>query len=145
MLVLARVRVTPGNRTWDGKVVTLGAARDAAEKRLRPVLTTALVASIGFLPMAVSTSAGAEVQRPLATVMIRRAGVIGGLADRDAADAVGAAVALSGYHERQDAILEPHQGLGWAWAAQTSGGMRRRGKPAWPARDSRCREPAFPG
>lgn len=46
------------------------AAKDAAEKRLRPVLTTALVASIGFLPMAVSTSAGAEVQRPLATVVI---------------------------------------------------------------------------
>ena len=46
------------------------AARDAAEKRLRPVLTTALVASIGFLPMAVSTSAGSEVQRPLATVVI---------------------------------------------------------------------------
>jgi cobalt-zinc-cadmium resistance protein CzcA len=46
------------------------AAHDAAEKRLRPVLTTALVASIGFVPMAVSTSAGAEVQRPLATVVI---------------------------------------------------------------------------
>ena len=46
------------------------AARNAAEKRLRPVLTTALVASIGFLPMAVSTSAGSEVQRPLATVVI---------------------------------------------------------------------------
>jgi cobalt-zinc-cadmium resistance protein CzcA len=46
------------------------AARNAAEKRLRPVLTTALVASIGFVPMAVSTSAGAEVQRPLATVVI---------------------------------------------------------------------------
>ncbi len=46
------------------------AAKNAAEKRLRPVLTTALVASIGFLPMAVSTSAGAEVQRPLATVVI---------------------------------------------------------------------------
>ncbi len=46
------------------------AASSAADKRLRPVLTTALVASIGFLPMAVSTSAGAEVQRPLATVVI---------------------------------------------------------------------------
>ena len=46
------------------------AARNAAEKRLRPVLTTALVASIGFVPMAISTSAGAEVQRPLATVVI---------------------------------------------------------------------------
>ena len=45
-------------------------AQDAAGKRLRPVLTTALVASIGFIPMAVSTSAGAEVQRPLATVVI---------------------------------------------------------------------------
>ncbi len=38
--------------------------------RLRPVLLTALVASLGFLPMAISTSAGAEVQRPLATVVI---------------------------------------------------------------------------
>ena len=41
-----------------------------SETRLRPVLTTALVASLGFIPMAVSTSAGAEVQRPLATVVI---------------------------------------------------------------------------
>lgn len=41
-----------------------------AEGRLRPVLTTALVASLGFLPMALATSAGAEVQRPLATVVI---------------------------------------------------------------------------
>jgi cobalt-zinc-cadmium resistance protein CzcA len=40
------------------------------ETRLRPVLMTALVASLGFLPMALSTSAGAEVQRPLATVVI---------------------------------------------------------------------------
>ncbi len=38
--------------------------------RLRPVLMTALVASFGFVPMALSTSAGAEVQRPLATVVI---------------------------------------------------------------------------
>ena len=35
-----------------------------------PVLTTALVASFGFIPMALSTGAGAEVQRPLATVVI---------------------------------------------------------------------------
>lgn len=41
-----------------------------SEIRLRPVLTTALVASLGFIPMAISTSAGAEVQRPLATVVI---------------------------------------------------------------------------
>ncbi|MDR2684708.1 MAG: CusA/CzcA family heavy metal efflux RND transporter, partial [Prevotellaceae bacterium] len=38
--------------------------------RLRPVLTTATIASFGFLPMALSTSAGAEVQKPLATVVI---------------------------------------------------------------------------
>jgi heavy metal efflux system protein len=38
--------------------------------RLRPVIMTAAVASLGFLPMALSTSAGAEVQKPLATVVI---------------------------------------------------------------------------
>jgi len=38
--------------------------------RLRPVLMTALVASLGFLPMAFNVGAGAEVQRPLATVVI---------------------------------------------------------------------------
>jgi heavy metal efflux system protein len=48
----------------------LEAARMGAERRLRPVLMTALVAALGFLPMALSTSAGAEVQRPLATVVI---------------------------------------------------------------------------
>ncbi|MGF6605237.1 cobalt-zinc-cadmium resistance protein CzcA [Paraburkholderia sp. WSM4175] len=46
------------------------AARQAALTRLRPVLMTATVASLGFLPMAFSTSSGAEVQRPLATVVI---------------------------------------------------------------------------
>jgi cobalt-zinc-cadmium resistance protein CzcA len=46
------------------------AALHGAEIRLRPVLMTALVASLGFVPMALSTSAGAEVQRPLATVVI---------------------------------------------------------------------------
>ncbi len=40
------------------------------QTRLRPVIMTAAVASLGFLPMALSTSAGAEVQRPLATVVI---------------------------------------------------------------------------
>jgi heavy metal efflux system protein len=46
------------------------AVREGASVRLRPVLMTALVASVGFIPMAISTSAGAEVQRPLATVVI---------------------------------------------------------------------------
>jgi cobalt-zinc-cadmium resistance protein CzcA len=46
------------------------AVLDASLGRLRAVLTTALVASLGFLPMALSHGAGAEVQRPLATVVI---------------------------------------------------------------------------
>ncbi len=46
------------------------AIAEAALTRLRPVLMTALVASLGFVPMALSTGVGAEVQRPLATVVI---------------------------------------------------------------------------
>lgn len=46
------------------------AVREGAATRLRPVLMTALVASLGFVPMAIATGAGAEVQRPLATVVI---------------------------------------------------------------------------
>lgn len=53
----------------EGKSV-LDAVKEGAETRLRPVLMTALVASLGFIPMAIATSAGAEVQRPLATVVI---------------------------------------------------------------------------
>lgn len=46
------------------------AIREGALTRLRPVLMTALVASLGFIPMALNVGAGAEVQRPLATVVI---------------------------------------------------------------------------
>ena len=46
------------------------AVREGSRVRLRPVLMTALVASLGFVPMAISTSPGSEVQRPLATVVI---------------------------------------------------------------------------
>jgi len=46
------------------------AARTAGQTRFRPVLTTALVAALGFVPMALATGTGAEVQRPLATVVI---------------------------------------------------------------------------
>jgi len=53
----------------EGKSVT-DAVNEGAMTRLRPVLMTALVASLGFIPMAIATSAGAEVQRPLATVVI---------------------------------------------------------------------------
>jgi cobalt-zinc-cadmium resistance protein CzcA len=53
-----------------GQMEMAAAIRLGAADRLRPVLITALVASIGFLPMALSTQAGAEIQRPLATVVI---------------------------------------------------------------------------
>ena len=46
------------------------AAREAAVVRLRPILMTALVAGLGFIPMALATTPGAEIQRPLATVVI---------------------------------------------------------------------------
>ena len=46
------------------------AVMEGAMTRLRPVLMTALVASLGFVPMALNTGTGAEVQRPLATVVI---------------------------------------------------------------------------
>ncbi|MBY0550783.1 MAG: CusA/CzcA family heavy metal efflux RND transporter [Candidatus Obscuribacterales bacterium] len=52
------------------KMTTESAAVTGALTRLRPVLMTAMVASLGFAPMAFSTSVGAEVQRPLATVVI---------------------------------------------------------------------------
>ncbi len=48
----------------------MDAIQQAAEQRLRPVLITAMVAALGFIPMALSTAPGSEVQRPLATVVI---------------------------------------------------------------------------
>ena len=58
------------NKLRDEGRPILEAVREGARVRLRPVLMTALVASLGFLPMAISTNPGAEVQRPLATVVI---------------------------------------------------------------------------
>ncbi|WP_079640795.1 CusA/CzcA family heavy metal efflux RND transporter [Sphingobacterium nematocida] len=54
----------------EGVKDVLQRVREGTLIRLRPVLMTAMVASLGFLPMAISTSAGAEVQKPLATVVI---------------------------------------------------------------------------
>ena len=68
------VLISSVNRLRDEGIEMEEATLEGASLRLRPVLMTALVASLGFLPMALSTSTGAEVQRPLATV------VIGGLA-----------------------------------------------------------------
>ena len=53
----------------EGKILN-DAVREGALTRLRPILMTALVASFGFIPMAIATGVGAEVQRPLATVVI---------------------------------------------------------------------------
>lgn len=64
------VLVSTLRQLLDRGMPLMQAIRQAAEQRLRPVLMTGLVASIGFLPMALNTGTGAEVQRPLATVVI---------------------------------------------------------------------------
>jgi cobalt-zinc-cadmium resistance protein CzcA len=58
------------NRLREAGESTYRAVIEGSRNRLRPVLMTACVASFGFIPMAISTSTGAEVQRPLATVVI---------------------------------------------------------------------------
>jgi heavy metal efflux system protein len=63
------VMITFINRLRDGGQPLEHAVIEGAVARLRPVLMTALVASLGFLPMALATGRGAEVQRPLATVV----------------------------------------------------------------------------
>ncbi|MFV0277636.1 MAG: efflux RND transporter permease subunit, partial [Parahaliea sp.] len=55
---------------WRATGDLLTSVTEGAQTRLRPVLMTALVASLGFIPMALNTGTGAEVQRPLATVVI---------------------------------------------------------------------------
>jgi cobalt-zinc-cadmium resistance protein CzcA len=64
------VMVTSIQALIDGGMARATAARDGAMMRLRPVVMTALVASLGFVPMAIATGSGAEVQKPLATVVI---------------------------------------------------------------------------
>jgi cobalt-zinc-cadmium resistance protein CzcA len=64
------VLISTVNQLRKGGAALEEAVRAGALMRLRPVLATALVASVGFLPMALSTSSGAEVQKPLATVVI---------------------------------------------------------------------------
>jgi heavy metal efflux system protein len=70
------------------------------EVRLRPVLMTALVASLGFLPMALSQGSGAEVQRPLATV------VIGGLITATLLTLVVLPVLYTYFEKETDKIVE---------------------------------------
>jgi heavy metal efflux system protein len=64
------VLVSAINRLREAGESTYDAVIEGSRRRLRPVLMTACVASFGFIPMAISTSAGAEVQRPLASVVI---------------------------------------------------------------------------
>lgn len=54
----------------DAGAVAATAALEGASVKLRAILTVALVASLGFIPMAIATGAGAEVQKPLATAVI---------------------------------------------------------------------------
>jgi len=64
------VLVSSINQLREGGYASRDAVIGGARRRLRPVLMTAFVASFGFIPMAISTSTGAEVQRPLASVVI---------------------------------------------------------------------------
>ena len=64
------VLITYFNQLREEGADVLRAVTEGSLTRLRPVLMTALVASLGFVPMAIATGSGAEVQRPLATVVI---------------------------------------------------------------------------
>ncbi|MGZ3421081.1 MAG: efflux RND transporter permease subunit [Polyangiales bacterium] len=64
VVITTRLLETPRSMTIQERV------HAAASDALRPTISTALVAALGFVPMAIATSAGAEVQRPLATVVI---------------------------------------------------------------------------
>jgi cobalt-zinc-cadmium resistance protein CzcA len=79
------------------------AIRTGTLTRLRPVLMTALVAAIGFIPMALATSTGAEVQRPLATV------VIGGILSSTALTLLVLPVLYHLVHRRDTAGVQPEE------------------------------------
>ncbi len=74
---------------------------EGASTRLRPVLMTALVASLGFVPMAIATGTGAEVQRPLATV------VIGGILSSTALTLLVLPVLYRLFHRRDELAPSP--------------------------------------
>jgi cobalt-zinc-cadmium resistance protein CzcA len=79
------------------------AAHDAALVRLRPVLTTALVAALGFIPMALAHGPGAEVQKPLATV------VIGGLVTATLLTMLVLPTVYTWFDREKPAAEEPHE------------------------------------
>lgn len=81
------------------------AVRTACHVRLRPVLMTALVAAVGFIPMVLNTGVGAEVQRPLATV------VVGGILSNTLLTLLVLPVLyqLFGHNRNNDPVLEPDE------------------------------------
>ncbi len=107
------------------------AVRMGASDRVRPVLMTALVASLGFVPMAISSTPGSEVQRPLATV------VIGGLLTSTALTLFLLPVlyrAVIGWAERRHDRGGAGQRPGAGAAPETGGGTEARpARPAVPA------------
>ena len=79
------------------------AVREGAQTRLRPILMTALVAALGFLPMALNTGIGAEVQKPLATV------VIGGIASATLLTLIVLPILYTWFErENEDVDVTPH-------------------------------------
>ena len=70
LVLIDHINSLRDGREGGAKRSIVDAVREGARDRLRPVLSTALVAAIGFIPMAIASGAGAEVQRPLATVVI---------------------------------------------------------------------------
>ena len=91
------VMVTFINQLRKDGVPLLDAVQDGALRRLRPVLMTTFVAALGFVPMAVATGTGAEVQRPLATV------VVGGVVTSTLLTLVVLPVLYSIFHRSEDA------------------------------------------
>jgi cobalt-zinc-cadmium resistance protein CzcA len=83
--------------------------------RLRPVLMTALVASLGFVPMAIATGTGAEVQRPLATV------VIGGIISSTLLTLVVLPALYRLWHRRERRDLDVHPAQGFSLNPRVSG------------------------
>ena len=94
------IQARVNERSESARVSIEEAVRSGAKARLRPVLMTALVASLGFVPMALATGTGSEVQRPLATV------VIGGIISSTLLTLVVLPVLYEIFHKRRKASSE---------------------------------------
>jgi cobalt-zinc-cadmium resistance protein CzcA len=82
----------------------LQAVQEGAERRLRPVLMTALIASLSLLPMLIATGPGSELQRPLAVV------VIGGLFTSTLLTLVLLPTLYTWLETRSESAVKPHKG-----------------------------------